>query len=99
MDRKWNRCARCGKEWTGKQVEGVPTCDSCRASLQGRREEPRNCPVDGARMAKDVVLYIAVDRCPECHGVWLDGGELDLIKKASHEEGFSTGLAAGLAVL
>lgn len=33
-------------------------------------------------MSKEIVLNIVIDRCPECHGIWLDGGELDLLKKA-----------------
>jgi Zn-finger nucleic acid-binding protein len=27
---------------------------------------------------------VQVDRCPECHGVWLDAGELDAVLK--HED-------------
>jgi Zn-finger nucleic acid-binding protein len=28
-----------------------------------------------------------VDRCPDCHGVWLDGGEIEAMMQAS-ERGF-----------
>ena len=33
-------------------------------------------------MTKDVVLNVVIDRCPSCNGVWLDGGELELIRSA-----------------
>ena len=33
-----------------------------------------------------------VDRCPECRGVWLDGGELELLR-----EGLERGMAADFA--
>lgn len=52
-------------------------------------------------MAKEVILNVILDRCPTCHGVWLDKGELDLIKEAVEEEGgsdFTTGLVTGIII-
>ena len=30
-------------------------------------------------MEKDVAHMIVIDRCPKCHGVWLDAGELEQV--------------------
>jgi Zn-finger nucleic acid-binding protein len=27
-----------------------------------------------------------VDQCPECHGLWLDQGEIDLLIKAAEQQ-------------
>lgn len=79
-------CVRCGKEPAKRSDSGVPTCENCEklleASLQARSEDARDCPVHSVEMTKEIVLNIVVDRCPTCQGIWLDGGELDLLKKA-----------------
>ncbi len=79
-------CVRCGKKRTKREVAGVPTCESCAkllvASLEAMSENARRCPVHATEMTKEIVLNIVVDRCPTCEGVWLDGGELDLLKRA-----------------
>ncbi len=80
------KCVRCGKRRTKHTFEGRPTCESCEAELQTRAkpalDDAQKCPADGTVMAKDVVLNVVIDRCPSCNGVWLDGGELDLIRSA-----------------
>ncbi len=77
------KCARCGKK-TRHEGEGKATCEVCEKEMQlmveASSEKLRSCPVDGATMAKEVAHMIVVDRCPECKGVWLDGGELELLK-------------------
>lgn len=79
-------CVRCGKNRTIRSSGGVPTCESCeellRASLQAKGEAARQCPVHSISMTKEIVCNIVIDRCPSCSGVWLDGGELDLLKQA-----------------
>jgi len=95
------KCARCGEARTRQSYEGIPTCESCEELLEARKradaEDRRGCPVDGEAMAKDVVLGIVIDRCPTCKGVWLDGGELDLIRNAV-TAGVSMDLARAMAV-
>ena len=54
-------------------------------------ENPRQCPRDGAQLARhffSVKKQAEVDECPECGGVWLDVGELATIRTqfASEEE-------------
>jgi Zn-finger nucleic acid-binding protein len=45
--------------------------------VKASSEESRLCPLDGASMSKEIAHMIVIDRCPECKGVWLDGGELE----------------------
>ena len=78
------KCGRCGRR-TRHSYKGAPTCERCELDLEVKlkadAEAPRSCPVDGEKMAKEVIYAIVIDRCPTCHGVWLDGGELDHVKK------------------
>ncbi|HEX9879042.1 MAG TPA: zf-TFIIB domain-containing protein, partial [Candidatus Binatia bacterium] len=43
------------------------------------------CPKCGETLKESTFQKVTVDRCPECHGVWLDAGELDQVAK--REEG------------
>ena len=76
------KCARCGRR-TKDRHEGKPTCESCRKVLElklaATGEQPRACPIDGTAMTKTVAHMMIIDRCPTCHGVWLDAGELDCL--------------------
>ncbi len=80
------KCIRCGERRTKHTYEGLPTCEGCEADLLAKAraatEGAQKCPVDGAEMAKEVVLNVVIDRCPSCSGVWLDGGELEFIRTA-----------------
>ncbi len=77
------KCDRCG-ERTRNEEQGKPVCDSCvqemQLMLEAGKENIRHCPVDNAAMQKEVAHMILVDRCPECRGVWLDGGELEKLR-------------------
>ncbi len=94
-------CTRCGKRRTKAVYEGVPTCDECRERIErglaAAGETRRSCPVDGAAMAKEIVLSLILDRCPTCHGVWLDGGELEQLEDAL-EQGLAKSLVQGMIV-
>jgi hypothetical protein len=95
------RCARCGKQRTKGAFEGLPTCKKCQAEIKADREEKRPCPLDGAVMNKEVVLNVVIDRCPSCAGVWLDSGELELVKKGIEAGGggdFASGFIVGMLV-
>ena len=72
------KCSRCGQRYT---VGGENICATCQAELKAREEEIRRCPVDGTPMIKQVRLNIVVDECPACSGIWLDGGELDVVQR------------------
>ena len=77
------KCARCGAK-TRHEVEGKATCEACEKEMkllvEAREEDRRVCPVDGKIMVKEIAHMIVIDRCPDCHGVWLDGGELEKMK-------------------
>ncbi len=89
------KCVRCGNARTRSTYEGLPTCDACQqilqAKLKAETEDRRLCPLDGVVMSKEVVLNVVVDRCPACKGMWLDGGELELMRS-----GIEAGMASDL---
>jgi hypothetical protein len=93
------KCARCGKRRTRKEFAGVPTCDDCHQllekKLEAAKESPRACPIDGTGMKKEVISNVILDRCPRCAGVWLDGGELELLRGAI-EAGVTEGVLRGV---
>ena len=94
-------CARCGKRRTKGSYEGVPTCDECKELIERKlaagRESRRHCPVDGVEMAKEIVLNLILDRCPTCHGVWLDAGELEQLEDTI-EQGLAKVLVQGMII-
>lgn len=52
--------------------------DAERAS-KARSVHHMKCPKCGGDLAEQDHRGVKVDRCPDCHGMWLDAGELDLI--------------------
>jgi Zn-finger nucleic acid-binding protein len=95
------RCARCGEERTFSKLDDIPTCPRCEESIlkvKAAAEDKRPCPMDGTPMEKQVVHKLVIDRCPKCHGVWLDPEELEAVRKASRNEGYGNGLIVGMAV-
>ena len=89
-------CVRCGKRRTRTEFEGVPTCMDCELKLKAEREEILRCQHDGAEMRKEVIQNVIVDRCPECGGVWFDGGELEILG-AAYRRATDFGMPAELA--
>lgn len=47
-----------------------------------RKSHFMKCPKCGADLKERRMGSVAVDTCPECHGMWLDAGELDLVRQA-----------------
>ena len=80
-----DKCGRCGHR-TRHEYQGSPICEPCeldvKAKVKADAEQPRSCPVDGAKMGKEIIYAIVVDRCPTCRGIWFDGGELEHVKKS-----------------
>ena len=60
-----------------------------RAKLDAERKQQERsahymkCPKDGADLQEREVESVKIDVCPECHGLWLDQGELDLLQRLS----------------
>lgn len=90
------RCVRCGERRTRREVGGVPTCDDCEERLRTAPETERRCPVDAVAMIKEVVVGVVIDRCPNCRGVWLDAGELQLVREAARSEGVARAFTTAL---
>lgn len=83
------KCERCGKSGVPQSAE-KPICDECDKELtllvEACQENRRSCPIDGATMSKSIVHMLVIDRCPECQGVWLDGGELEKVFERASDE-------------
>jgi Zn-finger nucleic acid-binding protein len=45
------------------------------------------CPVDGATLLMSERRDVEIDYCPECRGIWLDRGELDVIIERTQASG------------
>ena len=94
-------CVRCGVKRTRAKRNDLPTCSDCETALlqtKAASEDAHSCPVDGTILEKEIVHKLVIDRCPVCNGVWLDGEELEVIKKAANAAGHSSGLAVGIAI-
>ncbi len=72
-------------------------CTACEADLRP------SCPECQERLDQTSIEGVVTDRCPRCHGVWLDGGELGLLfaefqkqraRQGAHD---STNVAAAVA--
>lgn len=50
------------------------------------------CPKCGSSMQEVELYHIKVDRCTECHGIYLDKEELEILIKMQKKEDFLTRL-------
>jgi hypothetical protein len=85
LDLRDELCVRCRRptRYSTPGADGLPTCAACRDELGRPRARGLSCPVDGKDLEPHRVSNVAIDRCPSCGGVWLDGGELELITRAA----------------
>ena len=58
------------------------TLDAARAKTD-RKAHYMKCPKCGADLKEVEHHHVKVDRCPECHGVWIDAGEVELFEHAA----------------
>lgn len=92
-------CARCGKLTSLRDFEGTLTCGECELAIKAGREEPVQCLHDSAMMRKELIEGVIVDRCPDCGGVWFDGGELEALSsvlKRAADQGMPSPVASRL---
>ena len=54
---------------------------------QERRNHYMKCPKCGADLDEKDFEQVKVDVCPECHGVWLDQGEIGLLRQIQTSRG------------
>ena len=87
-----DRCEMCGGIWFDKYElipvlhESLPELTTLRGrSAPGRMNQKHGrCPQDAAgliRVSSTFGNSVIVDTCPQCQGVWLDGGEFDSLLK------------------
>ena len=55
---------------------------------QERAAHLNKCPKDGADLVEREIDHVKVDVCPDCRGMWMDAGELELIRDA-RKSGFA----------
>jgi uncharacterized protein with PIN domain len=53
--------------------------DAQRASAE-RQSHFMKCPKCGHDLVETNFQQIKIDRCPSCHGVWFDAGEVELME-------------------
>jgi uncharacterized protein len=63
-----------------------------------RKEHLHKCPKCGGDLREQEFKHVRVDICPDCHGMWLDAGELEMITqvKDSAVGGFLKDIFKGL---
>lgn len=63
-----------------------------------RKAHYMKCPKCGADLAEQEYHHVKVDVCPDCKGMWFDGGEIELIGRVrdSAVGGFIGDLFKGL---
>ena len=54
---------------------------------QERKAHYMKCPKCGADLKEEDHGHAKVDICPECKGMWLDAGEVDLMRKVAQSGG------------
>lgn len=46
-----------------------------------RKTHYMKCPKCGYDLGSEELHGVQIDRCPHCHGIWLDNGELEALLK------------------
>lgn len=88
-----DRCPGCGGVWCDDR-ELQALLDAPGEALTALRggtggdfdQQAAACPRDGARLTRmfsSRTRDVTVDACPDCRGIWLDGGELERLVAAS----------------
>jgi hypothetical protein len=52
-----------------------------------RKQHFMRCPKCGGQLRETAQGDVKIDRCDDCHGIWLDPGELELIARAAGSSG------------
>lgn len=56
--------------------------DRAEQTAAERKSHYMKCPKDGGDLQTEAFHGVQIDRCPECQGIWLDGGEIALLMKS-----------------
>lgn len=60
--------------------------DTARDALE-RQAHFMKCPKCGADLKEETHGHVKLDVCPECKGMWLDVGEMDLLRQVQKSKG------------
>lgn len=63
---------------------------------RAKQKSARYCPKCAVALAEEEVAKVKIDRCPQCKGVWLDGGELEQLQAVNAGRGASGGVLSSL---
>lgn len=55
--------------------------------VQERKAHYMKCPKCGADLKEETHSHVKMDVCPECKGMWLDVGEMDLLRQVQKSGG------------
>ena len=63
-----------------------------------RKAHHMKCPKCGGDLREQEMAHVKVDVCPDCHGLWLDAGEMEMIGQVKDHAvgGFIRDLFKGL---
>ena len=81
---KINTCPECAGLWIpGKLINQLvgPGKRKILAGLCKEHLASLACPHDGWGLGEATIRGVTVDFCPNCHGLWLDSGELKALQK------------------
>lgn len=95
-----DRCTTCGGTWfDAKELRRVAN-DKELEKLATRLPmvkvvSPFRCPRCGFECVEGHVAEVEVDTCTQCHGVWLDKGELAEAQRSLHTQRLLAATGAG----
>jgi len=77
-----------------------------RHKLNQKREEAKKdksaepwwhrCPKCGGALVEKKIVDVVVDECPDCKGIYLDAGELEMLLDGAGSKGFLSKLSSSL---
>jgi ribosomal protein L37AE/L43A len=63
---------------------------------RAKQKSVRNCPKCAVPLVEEEIANVKIDRCPQCKGAWLDGGELEQLQAVNASRGASGGVLSSL---
>lgn len=64
--------------------------------LRERASHLGKCPRCGSDIEERSLGNVRIDECPECRGIWLDKGELELLRDMGRDSGGFIGMLLGM---
>jgi len=67
-----------------ERIRKLRAQQAAEATTRERKSHFMKCPKCGADLHTEEFHGVTIDRCPACHGIWLDEGEIEQLMK--HED-------------